>query len=135
MFYNFITKYTDIFFVEKNEKVRKLHTIFNKNIGILEILAFEILRKRLLTTSLVSNNWAQVANVHLCCKKTEGPNKDDNRGNTFIYLSSYLFYHYYYYYYYYYYYFGFKQYSIRSLFVTNNENKDTGTSVQLCRLI
>ena len=50
MFYIFITKYTE-FFVEKNEKsfciAKASHIFFDKkNIGILEILMFEILTKR-----------------------------------------------------------------------------------------
>ena len=32
-----------------------------KNISIFEILSFEILTKRQLTTSLVLNNWAQIS--------------------------------------------------------------------------
>ena len=48
MFYDFITKNCDIFFfVEKLREafaLQKLITFFNKNIGIFEILTFEILR-------------------------------------------------------------------------------------------
>ena len=51
-----------IFLVDKMREAfvpQKLLTFFNKNIGIFEILTFEILTKRQLTTSLVLNNWAQ----------------------------------------------------------------------------
>ena len=63
MFYDFITKYTNIFVEKMREAfaLQKPLTFFStKNIGIYQILTFEILTKRLLTTSLVLNNRAQV---------------------------------------------------------------------------
>ena len=60
MFYDFITKYTDIFCC-KNERsfcnAKASHIFSTKFIGIFEILTFEILMSRKLTTSLVLNNW------------------------------------------------------------------------------
>ena len=50
-----------IFFVEKMREafaLQKLLTFFNKNIGLFQILTFEILTKRSLTMSLVLNNRA-----------------------------------------------------------------------------
>ena len=48
MFYDFITKYTEIFLL------KKMREFFStKNIGIFEILRFEILTKCELMTSLV----------------------------------------------------------------------------------
>ena len=44
MFYDFVTKYTDIFFVEK---MRGFSFFSTKSIGLLEILTFEILIKTL----------------------------------------------------------------------------------------
>ena len=59
MFYDFITKYTEIF-VEKNERsfcnAKASHIFSSKNIGIFEKLTSEILTK--LTVSLVLNNRA-----------------------------------------------------------------------------
>ena len=49
MFYDFITKHTDIFVENMREAiaVQKLLTFFQpKNIGIFQILAFELLTKR-----------------------------------------------------------------------------------------
>ena len=63
MFYDFITNYTDIF-VEKCEKLLQCKSFYhffkNKNIDDFQILMFEILTKRSLTTSLVLNNWALI---------------------------------------------------------------------------
>ena len=47
VFYDFITKYADIFFVEKNASsfciAKASHIFFNKkNIGVFQILTFEI---------------------------------------------------------------------------------------------
>ena len=59
MFYQFITKSTDIS-IEKREKLWSFSHFFNKNIGIFEKLNSENLTKPLLTTLLVLNNRAQV---------------------------------------------------------------------------
>ena len=61
MFYDFITKKAEIL-VEKNERsfcnTKASHIFSAKIIGIFEKLTSENLTKRLLTTSLVLNNWA-----------------------------------------------------------------------------
>ena len=62
VFCNFITKYTNILVETMREAAKASHIFFNKNIGIFEILTFEILTSHKLTTSLVLNNWAQTAN-------------------------------------------------------------------------
>ena len=59
-----LTKSADIF-VEKMREAFALHCqnfshVFNKNISKLQIITFEILTKRLKTTSLVFNNRAQI---------------------------------------------------------------------------
>ena len=59
MFHDFITKYTDIF-VEKM-RAKASHSFSMKNIGVCQILTFEILTKRYLTTSLVLNNRALIS--------------------------------------------------------------------------
>ena len=66
MFYDFITKYTDIF-VKKGKPLQcKSFSYFStKNTGIFQILTFEILTKRKLTTSLVLNYRAQVSKICL----------------------------------------------------------------------
>ena len=70
MFYDFITQTTDIF-VEKMREAFAL-TLFQQNkTGIFEILTFEILTSRQLTTSLVLNNRALVSEralLLLCCR-------------------------------------------------------------------
>ena len=66
MFYDFITKYTDIFFDRKmrsfcNAKASHIFSTKNigaENIGVIEILTFEILTTHELATSLVLNNLA-----------------------------------------------------------------------------
>ena len=64
MFYDYITKYTDIF-VEKMWEAfawQKASYIFStKNIGKFEIFRFEILTKCQLMTSLVLNKRAQIS--------------------------------------------------------------------------
>ena len=66
MFYDFITKYSDIF-CRKNERnfcnAKASHIFSTKTIGVFEILKFEILTKRYLTTSLVLNNRALDSNL------------------------------------------------------------------------
>ena len=55
-----LTKYTDIF-VKKLVKLLQCESFsqfFNTNIGVFQILTFEILTKRSLTTSLIVNNQA-----------------------------------------------------------------------------
>ena len=65
MFYDFISKYTDIF-VEETIATKASHIFFfNKNIGIFEILTFEIFTKRYLTTSLALNNRALILSCGL----------------------------------------------------------------------
>ena len=58
MFYNFITKYTDIFVEKMREAAKASHIFSTKNIEVFQILAFEILTERLLMTPLVLNNRA-----------------------------------------------------------------------------
>ena len=70
MFYDFITKHTDVF-VEKMSAafaMQMLLTFLTKNIRIFQILTFKILTKRYLTTSLVLNNRAQIYGVPFCYK-------------------------------------------------------------------
>ena len=52
---------TQIFFLEKMREAS--HIFSTKNIGIFQVLAFEILTKPLLTVSLVLNNWVQISKI------------------------------------------------------------------------
>ena len=63
MFYDFITKNTDIFIEKMSAKVS--HIFSTKNIGTFKIFTFEILMSCLLTTSLVLNNRALEASKDL----------------------------------------------------------------------
>ena len=57
MFYDFITKYTEFFFLKKWQKLLQCKSFlhfFNKNIGVFEILTFDILKKTPLTNDVVS---------------------------------------------------------------------------------
>ena len=56
MFYDFITKYNEMFCNAKAS-----HNFSTKHIGVFKILTFEIFMKRKLMTLLVSNNRTQQA--------------------------------------------------------------------------
>ena len=64
MFYDFITKYTEIFVKKLREAFKTFSHFFNKNIGVFEILTIEILTTRELTTLLVSNSRALVDSLY-----------------------------------------------------------------------
>ena len=55
---------TQVFFVEKNARIAKDSHIFStKNNNVFVTLPFEILKNRLLMTSLILNNWPLVGKL------------------------------------------------------------------------